>query len=106
MKRSLKIPEDVRTHFSRQKASGKSIADYCRENNIRAWTFYGWNKRYKEKSSVTQSPSSTFPFIEMPVRSTSQSFSSGIRITRTVMEFPVETAGHLYDALNAFLSCR
>ena len=41
---------DAQSHLDRWSSSGKSMAEYCRDNNIRPSTFYGWRKRLKKHS--------------------------------------------------------
>jgi hypothetical protein len=105
MKRSrLRIPEKVVRHFTDQKSSGLSIADYCKEHRIRSSTFYGWNKRYKEKPLPENTSLPSPSFIEIPVRNSSHSSSSRIQVIRTEIEFPAESAEHLYEALKTLLT--
>lgn len=35
--------------ISLQEKSGKSIAAFCREHELRAWQFYEWKKRFRQK---------------------------------------------------------
>ena len=100
----LRIPEKVVQHFTAQKSSGMSIADYCKEHRIRPSTFYGWNKRYKEKSLSEKTSLSSPSFIEIPVRNSSHSSSSRIQVIRTEMEFPAESAEHLYEVFKTLLT--
>lgn len=37
-----------RERISSQEQSGKSIAAYCREHELRAWQFYEWKKRLRQ----------------------------------------------------------
>ena len=93
MKRTrLRIPEKVVQHFTAQKSSGLSIADYCKERRIRPSTFYGWNKRYKEKSLPENTSLASSSFIEIPIRNSSLVSSSKIKVIRTEIEFPAESA--------------
>ena len=106
MKTSNRIPASVRAHFADHKASGLSITAYCKEHNIRPSTFYGWNKRYKDKflSDNVSRPSSSF--IEIPIHKNSRSSSSRIHISHTEIEFPPESADHIGEALKTLLSPR
>ena len=103
MKHRSGIPASVRTHFTNHKASGLSITAYCKEHNIHPSTFYGWNKRYKDKlrSENVSKPSPSF--IELPIRKNSHTSSSRIRITRTEIEFPQESLSSVCEALKKLL---
>ena len=103
-RRRKKIPKAVSTHFSRQKASGLSIADYCKENNISASTFYGWNKRYKEPSFREKQSASANSFIEIPLSNSRFTTSSRIVVTRTEIQIPSETAELVREVLNMLQS--
>ena len=100
------IPESASTHLKHQKASGLSIAAYCRKNNINATTFYGWNKRYQKNGiSVKPSEPTKTSFIEMPVKSFLQSGSGApqpVRITHTEITIPVDSLDPLKEAFNEF----
>ena len=96
-------PEYARKHMSRQKASGLSITDYCRENNINATTFYGWNKRYKKVSLSPVENPSPLSFIEVPLKKKKHCPSSAIRVIRTEFEFPSETVQDVCAAFKEML---
>lgn len=99
-----KLPEYALRHMSRQKASGLSIADYCRENSITPSTFYGWNKRYKKVPLSPQESSSPLSFIEIPLKKRFHSCASPIRVIRTEVAFPSETVQYVCAALKELLS--
>jgi hypothetical protein len=61
------------TVIDNQAASGKNIADYCRESNIRTSGFYTWRRKLREQQSVAQG------FIELKANRRSDT-TSGIRI--------------------------
>lgn len=98
------IPEFASTHLKQQKASGLSIAAYCRKNNINATTFYGWNKRY-QKTGIAGKPSeqTRSPFIEIPVKSSLQTRSDvPVRFSHTEITIPSEALAPLKEAFNEF----
>lgn len=39
-----------KAHIREWQNSGKSINQYCRDNNLKATTFHTWKKRYSKKS--------------------------------------------------------
>jgi len=41
--------EERDKHLTEWRKSGLSGQDYCRRNNIRATTFYGWTKKERQK---------------------------------------------------------
>jgi hypothetical protein len=50
------IPSHVLYHLTTLPTSGKTIAAYCKESGITAWSFYSWRKRYgkQQQSSHLQ----------------------------------------------------
>ena len=40
------VPAHVTRHLTDQPQSGKTIAAYCRDAGISAWSFYNWRKLY------------------------------------------------------------
>ena len=106
MKQTNRIPASVRRHFTDHKASGLSITAYCKEHDICPSTFYGWNKRYKDKLLLDNVSTPSRSFIEIPIHKKSHSSPSRIRITRTEIEFPPEKADHIVEALKTLLPPR
>lgn len=99
------IPEPALTHLKRHQSSGLSIATYCRENDIRPATFYGWNKRYK-KTFLSEGPSdsSKLPFIEIPVKHRRHTESdSTVRIAHTAIAIPSAALIELGEAFNEYI---
>jgi hypothetical protein len=45
--------ERWRELISAQQASGRSIAAYCREHDVRAWRFYEWKKRLRKSETAS-----------------------------------------------------
>ena len=103
MKHRSGIPASVRTHFTNHKASGLSITAYCKEHNIQPSTFYGWNKRYKDKLRLENVSRSSPSFIELPICKNSHTSSSRIRIARTEIEFPQENLSSVCEVLKTLL---
>ena len=99
------IPEVVSNHLKRHQSSGLSIVAYCRENNIRPATFYGWNKRYKKALSATvPTEQSKLPFIEIPVKSSLHSESnSPVRVAHTEITIPLSAIAQLGEAFNDYI---
>jgi transposase-like protein len=52
--------EERTAHLNEWEKSGKSVMEYCRENNIRSTTFYGWTKHSRKKKSQKE-----IPFVEL-----------------------------------------
>lgn len=46
--------------ISEQQQSGKSVAEFCRERDLRVWQFYEWKKRLRESEAA--------PFVEVEVK--------------------------------------
>jgi hypothetical protein len=49
------IPAHVTRHLTAQPKSGKTIAIYCKDAGISAWSFYNWRKIYGKRIVVLDS---------------------------------------------------
>jgi transposase-like protein len=52
--------EERNAHLKEWGKSGKSVMEYCRENDIRSTTFYGWTKQSRKKKNPKE-----IPFVEL-----------------------------------------
>jgi transposase-like protein len=55
--------DEIKKHLSAQRASGMSIAAYCRQESICENTFYNWRKRFPEPQDTTPAIS----FLKLPI---------------------------------------
>ena len=60
---SKPIPAHVHHHLTALQQSGKTIAAYCREAGVSAWSIYDWKKRYGQKLSA--SPGTTMSPLQL-----------------------------------------
>jgi transposase-like protein len=69
--------EDMHQHIAQCVASGKSVAQYCKEHNLNAATYYYWCKKLN-------TPKSVGGFIEVsnkhPAGSVEVSLPNGVRV--------------------------
>ena len=91
---------DAQSHLDRWSSSGKSMAEYCRDNNIRPSTFYGWRKRLKKHSQKRPSkkPQSFIEVLPEKQRDVTA------RIIRTEIELPIDAIDIFSEKLHSFLS--
>lgn len=95
----------ISSHISSWKKSQLSMAEYCRRNNIKATTFYGWQKREKQQQRKTVTPLNSF--IEIPVRTTSgKATSSTIQMFFTELRLPSDISPTVARELISFLGNR
>jgi len=89
------VPAHIARHLTDQPQSGKTIAAYCKDTGISAWSFYNWRKLYGKRVScipnalrppTTQPP--LLPFTVLGAMSTQTRqplfdirFSAGTRIS-------------------------
>ena len=90
------------SHLERQKCSNLTIADYCRKNNIRPTTFYGWKKRLNKRPGVNKTFGES-SFVEVPIKTSSLHADSNIRVIRTEVEIPSAMIDHLGVAFSEML---
>jgi transposase-like protein len=57
--------DEIQKHLAAQRTSGKSIAAYCRLENISQNTFFNWRRRFPEP--VVNGPA--IPFLKLPFAS-------------------------------------
>jgi len=58
------VPAHVSHHLTAQPTSGKTIAAYCKDAGISAWSFYNWRKSYGKRISCIPyalRPATTLP---------------------------------------------
>jgi hypothetical protein len=58
------VPAHVARHLTNQPISGKTIAAYCKNVGISAWSFYNWRKIYGNRDSCM--PNALHPATTQP----------------------------------------
>lgn len=53
MENRSEVEQQWRERLSSQEKSGKSIAAFCREHELRVWQFYEWKKRFRQREAAS-----------------------------------------------------
>ncbi|HSH65829.1 MAG TPA: hypothetical protein VLB84_08530 [Bacteroidia bacterium] len=90
MENSQQIPEEKQLMLDDWKASGQSIATYCKEHGIAYHSFFYWQKKLSSSSRVSKKKFIKLsPPSSSPVLSTEIIYPNGKRI---VFHCPVEVS--------------
>ena len=61
--RQKPVPAHVIRHLTAQPKSGKTVASYCKDAGISAWSFYNWRKIYGNRGN-TLNATGTIPILQ------------------------------------------
>jgi hypothetical protein len=65
VQRQKPVPAHVTRHLTAQAKSGKTVAAYCKDAGISAWSFYNWRKIYGNRCN-TLNATGTIPIPPQP----------------------------------------
>jgi hypothetical protein len=77
--------------IARQRVSGLSVAEFCRQENVSRQGFHVWNRKLRQRASVPHGPAGAVPQHRSPKRRLS---SAPRRRTRRALPEPAAPTGH------------